>query len=62
MRKFWFQLVQMGRLMVGQQDYDIYVARRRQFGANQKIMSREEFFEHCQKARYGGKSMKKCPC
>lgn len=41
------------RLMVGQGDYDAYVAHRRAQHDDQPIMTREEFFLARQAARFG---------
>ncbi|HJV06870.1 YbdD/YjiX family protein [Paludibacterium denitrificans] len=62
MRKFWQRLVETTRLMVGVKDYDTYVARRRRFNPEAKVMTKEEFFRYCQTARYSGKSANRCPC
>lgn len=62
MSEWLSQLTEVARLMVGVKDYDKYVASRRRFSPNAPVMSREDFFAHCQSERYGGKSMKKCPC
>ncbi|WP_053074331.1 MULTISPECIES: YbdD/YjiX family protein [unclassified Chromobacterium] len=62
MGKLWAQWAKTARLMVGVKDYDAYVASRRRFDPKAEVMSREAFFRRCQDERYGGKSMKKCPC
>ncbi|UTH75337.1 YbdD/YjiX family protein [Chromobacterium sp. IIBBL 290-4] len=62
MAEWWRAAVTTARLMVGQRDYDLYVSRRRRFDPEAQVMSREEFFRYCQEQRYGGKSIKKCPC
>ncbi|WP_293761616.1 CstA-like transporter-associated (seleno)protein [uncultured Aquitalea sp.] len=62
MREWWRALNSTARLMVGVKDYDRYVASRRRFSPDAPVMTREEFFRFCQEERYGGKSMKKCPC
>jgi len=41
------------RLMVGQPDYDAYVAHRRARHGDQPVMTREEFFLERQAARFG---------
>ncbi|QGM97155.1 YbdD/YjiX family protein [Methylocystis parvus] len=41
------------RLMVGQGDYDAYVAHRRATHDGQEIMTREEFFRARENARFG---------
>ena len=47
--------------MVGVKDYDAYLARARRFNPEAPVMSREEFFRYCQKARYG-RGGGKCAC
>jgi uncharacterized short protein YbdD (DUF466 family) len=41
------------RLMVGQPDYDLYVAHRRARHADAAVMTREEFFFERQARRFG---------
>jgi uncharacterized short protein YbdD (DUF466 family) len=53
------RLVEAGRLMVGQPDYDRYVEQQRRLNPDGKVMSREEFFWNRQQRRYGGG---KCGC
>ncbi|KIA79722.1 YbdD/YjiX family protein [Chromobacterium amazonense] len=62
MADIWKTLAQTARLMVGVKDYDAYVVSRRRFNPEAEVMSREAFLLRCQEERYGGKSMKKCPC
>ncbi|MDF0605045.1 YbdD/YjiX family protein [Neisseriaceae bacterium TC5R-5] len=62
MKHYWLQWVKVARLMVGVKDYDAYLSSRRRFDPQAPVMSREDFFRHCQSERYAGKSVKKCPC
>ncbi|OHX12624.1 YbdD/YjiX family protein [Chromobacterium sphagni] len=62
MAEWWQAWVKTARLMVGVKDYDAYLLSRRRCNPDAKVMSREAFFRYCQDERYGGKSMKKCPC
>jgi uncharacterized short protein YbdD (DUF466 family) len=41
------------RLMVGQPDYDVYVAHRRANHPDEAVMSREAFFLERQASRFG---------
>jgi uncharacterized short protein YbdD (DUF466 family) len=41
------------RLMVGQGDYDAYVAHTRAMHGDRPVMSREEFFRARENARFG---------
>lgn len=60
-QKAWKRIVEIGRLlrqgahlMVGQPDYDNYVAHMRAKHPEQAPMSYEAFFRERQQARYGG--------
>lgn len=44
------------RLMVGQPNYEAYVAHTKTAHPDKAIMSREEFFRDRENARYGGKN------
>ena len=44
--------VQTARLMIGIPDYQVYLAHRRTFHADEPIMTYEEFFRERQDARY----------
>jgi uncharacterized short protein YbdD (DUF466 family) len=44
---------QGAKLMVGQPDYDAYVAHRKTRHADEPIMTREEFFLERQASRFG---------
>jgi len=54
------RLAQMGRLMVGVPDYDAYLARRRHFAAQARVMSRAEFVRYCSERRLGGRGPGGC--
>ncbi|SCK18542.1 YbdD/YjiX family protein [Vogesella sp. LIG4] len=56
------QLGQAARLMVGQPDYDTYLAHMRSTHPEQTPMTYEEFFRERQQARYGGGSGKVGRC
>lgn len=47
------KLVETARLMVGQPDYDAYVAHRRAEHPDAAVMSAAEFFRNREDARYG---------
>lgn len=51
-RAAWAGVLATLRLMVGVQDYDRYVARRRRFDPEAPVMSRTAFFRYCQTRRY----------
>ncbi|AKJ27187.1 YbdD/YjiX family protein [Caldimonas brevitalea] len=53
-------LGQTFRLMVGQPDYDTYVAHMRQRHPGRPVMSRTAFFREREAARYGGKGGGRC--
>jgi uncharacterized short protein YbdD (DUF466 family) len=50
--------------MVGVRDYETYVRHCRERHPEAAVMTREEFFNACQDARYarGGASPARCPC
>ena len=50
------------RLMVGQGDYDAYVAHMRARHAAQEIMSREAFFRARENARFGADGSRAFRC
>lgn len=47
-------IAQSFRLMVGQPNYDTYVAHRQRTHPGEPVMSYEAFFRERQEARYGG--------
>jgi uncharacterized short protein YbdD (DUF466 family) len=51
---FGRRLKQTADLMVGQSDYDTYLAHRQLTHPDEPAMSRIEFFRACQDRRYGG--------
>jgi uncharacterized short protein YbdD (DUF466 family) len=53
LRRLAAKLRQGAKLMVGQPDYEAYVAHRRARHADQPIMTREEFFLERQASRFG---------
>ena len=56
-------LARTARLMVGMPDYPTYVEHRRRHHPGEPVMSREEFFRHCQDRRYapgGGRGVRCC--
>jgi uncharacterized short protein YbdD (DUF466 family) len=53
LRRLAAKLRESANLMVGQPDYDAYVAHRRSRHADQPIMTREEFFIERQASRFG---------
>jgi uncharacterized short protein YbdD (DUF466 family) len=57
---FWRLWCQMARLMVGVPDYETYLARRRQAGGRQPLLSRGEFVRRCAERRLAGRGPGKC--
>lgn len=53
LRRLGAKLREGAKLMVGQPDYDVYVAHRQANHADQPIMTREEFFLERQASRFG---------
>ncbi len=53
LRRLGARLRQSANLMVGQPDYDAYVAHRRTRHPDEPVMTREEFFLERQAARFG---------
>ena len=53
LRRLAAKLREGANLMVGQPDYDAYVAHRRSLHSDQPIMTREEFFFERQASRFG---------
>ena len=53
LRKLAGKLRDGARLMVGQGDYDAYVAHMRVRHAESAILSQPEFFRVCENARFG---------
>lgn len=64
MRKFWKTLRATARLMVGQHDYEAYLAHCRAHHPELEPLNREQHFRACQDARYPGKAgrISRCPC
>lgn len=53
LRKLGKNLAQMARLMIGQPDYESYVAHRQATHPGEAVMSRTEFFRDRENSRYG---------
>ncbi|HLY56859.1 MAG TPA: YbdD/YjiX family protein [Stellaceae bacterium] len=53
---FWRRVCETLRLMVGQPDYDRYVAHRLEHHPGETVMSRVEFFRDRQDRRYATRS------
>lgn len=53
LRRLGAKLREGAKLMVGQPDYDVYVAHRQANHGDQPIMTREEFFLERQASRFG---------
>lgn len=53
-------MARMARLMVGQPDYDAYVAHSRLKHPDRPVMSREAFFRDREEARYKGGAGRCC--
>jgi uncharacterized short protein YbdD (DUF466 family) len=53
LRRLGAKLRQGANLMVGQPDYDTYVAHRQTRHPDEPVMTREEFFFERQAARFG---------
>lgn len=53
-------MARMARLMVGQPDYDAYVAHRQANHPGQPVLSRDAFFRDREEARYKGGVGKCC--
>jgi len=51
--KLGSKLREGARLMIGQGDYDVYVAHRRANHPDEPLMTREEFFLERQASRFG---------
>ena len=62
LRKLAGKLRDGARLMVGQGDYDAYVAHMRARHAAQEIMSREAFFRARENARFGADGSRAFRC
>jgi uncharacterized short protein YbdD (DUF466 family) len=52
-RLFGRRLKETANLMVGQPDYDTYVAHRAATHPDEAVMTRDAFFRACQARRYG---------
>ncbi|WP_353093980.1 YbdD/YjiX family protein, partial [Methylibium sp.] len=48
------------RLMVGQPDYEVYVAHAKAVHPDRPVMSYEDFFRERQQARYGSRTGRCC--
>ena len=59
-RSVWRLLVQMGRLIVGVPDYDLYLAHMRRSHPDTAPMDREAFFANRIEARYGRGASRCC--
>lgn len=59
-RSAWRLLVQMGRLIVGVPDYDLYLAHMRRTHRDTAPMDREAFFANRIEARYGRGASRCC--
>lgn len=59
-RSAWRLLVQMGRLIVGVPDYDLYLAHMRRTHPDTAPMDREAFFANRIEARYGRGASRCC--
>ena len=59
-RSAWRLLVQMGRLIVGVPDYDLYLAHMRRSHPDTAPMDREAFFANRIEARYGRGASRCC--
>lgn len=53
-------LGQAMRLMVGQPDYEVYVAHAKAVHPDRPVMSYEDFFRERQQARYGSRTGRCC--
>jgi uncharacterized short protein YbdD (DUF466 family) len=64
LKAFFRRAAQTLRLMVGVGDYDGYLLHVRQHHPDLTPMTRSDYFQYCQAARYPTKdgAIKRCPC
>ena len=60
LRRCWRQAVRTARLAIGVPDYATYVRHLRAHHPQQRIPSYAEFFDQCQRRRYGAGGNRGC--
>lgn len=58
----WRQVHHTARLMIGIPDYEAYCRHMSERHPEIRALSHEEFIRNRVEARYGGRSVRKCPC